>query len=75
MRVPQNKSSKVIATVDQVLPLTGLAYCHGDGERTWAVTKSTPGSGLTSLVAGRSVELTVTHYPGFSVVSAYAALD
>lgn len=75
MREPKQPSSKVTATVIQVLPLFGLAYLEAGDKSSWAVTKSTQGSGIPTLAPGRRVELTVEHHPGFSVVSAYMAVD
>jgi hypothetical protein len=75
MTEQRGQSPLVNATVVEVLPGLGLAYLEGDDQRTWAVTKSTRGSGLHQLAPGRRVSLTVQHHREFSLVSAYAALD
>lgn len=75
MRELRQPSSKVTAFVTEVLPSLGLAYLVASDKSSWAVTKSTQGSGLPALTPGSQVELTVDHHPGFSVVSAYSVTD
>ena len=75
MSEPVRMPTKVHATVTEVLPSFGLAYLAGDDERAWTVTKSTPGAGLTALLPGQRVSLTLTRHPDFAVVSDYAPLD
>lgn len=73
----RNKVGKaaVRATVDEVLPLTGLAYLHDDQTGHWTVTKSTAGSGLHTLRPGLQLLLQVEHHPRFSIVRQYQPLD
>jgi hypothetical protein len=71
----EQASSEVLATVTQVLPVVGLANLVADDNRSWAITKSTPGSGLEKLALGSRVVLTVTQHSGFSVASAYVISD
>jgi hypothetical protein len=70
-----HRRPQVSATVVEVLPSVGLAYLDGDDSRSWAVTKSTRGSGLHTLRPGKRVALTVQHHDDFSVVSDYMPLD
>lgn len=70
-----SKFHKVVATVDEVLPVSGLAFATDDEHNSWTVTRSTPGVGLASLKAGQKLDLTVEQHDDFSVVSGYAPLD
>ncbi len=63
------------ATVQLVLPVTGLAYVEDDTQGSWALTKSTRGVGLDQLHTGQHLELTVEEHPSYSLVSGYAPLD
>jgi len=65
---------RIKASVQEVLPSTGLAYVLDDDSRTWGITRSTPGTGLAALQPGQQVELTVVCHPDFDLVSGYAAL-
>jgi hypothetical protein len=75
MHFPAHRSSHTVATVVEVLPVTGLAYLEGDDHRSWAVTKSTAGLGLQALKPGKRVDLTIVHGRRFDIVSEYCALD
>jgi hypothetical protein len=75
MRKLSQPSSKVTATVTEVLPSMGLAYLVAGDKSSWAVTKSTQGRGLPTLSPGSRVELTLDHHLGFTVVSAYSAIE
>lgn len=78
MQTQQHRTSRIIATVTEVLPSVGLAYVVAEDSSTWAVTKSTKStndSGFPTLTGGRRVQLTVTHHPNFSLVSAYSVVD
>lgn len=66
---------RVQGTVQEVLPITGLAYVSDKGVGTWAITKSTEGIGLGTLREGQRVELTIKDFTGCSLVSGYALLD
>lgn len=66
---------RIRATVQLVLPMTGLAYVEDDTQASWALTKSTRGVGLDQLHAGQHLELTVVEHPSYSLVSGYAPLD
>ncbi len=65
----------VNATASEVLPKFGLAFLVDDTNRTWTITKSTHGPGLDRLQSGQRVQLTLNHFPEFSVVRAYAPLN
>ena len=71
-RLEQSRQVKV--TVHEVLPQTGLAYV-ADDERSWAITRSTPGAGLDRLQPGMAVHVTLMHVEGAEIVSAYATLE
>ena len=68
-------SRQVNATVELVLPRTGLAYLVDETERSWAVTKSMPGIGIETLEPGQRLTLTVVHYNDFAIVSEYAEFN
>lgn len=65
---------RVVATVTDVLPATGLAYLTDSDGRHWTVTKSTAGRGLNSLEPGVQVDLSVTQREGLSYVTHYGTL-
>lgn len=75
MGVFTRSPARVAATVQEIMPATGLAFLEGDDERGWAVTKSTPGIGLAALRPGQRLELTLLEHEDFTVVSGYAPLD
>jgi len=75
MTYPHPIIRQIKATVQEVLPATGLAYAVDDDNRTWGITRSTRGVGLASLQHGQRVELTVTGHPEFELVSGYAPLN
>jgi hypothetical protein len=66
---------QIVAVVQDVWPITGLAYVMDEGRRTWGITRSTAGTGLQHLQPGQRVELTVVKYKAFDLVSAYAPLN
>lgn len=68
-------SRHVTATVEEVLPSTGLAYLTDAAQGSWTVTRSTRGDGLAGLRPGQQLDLTVVEHDGFALVSAYATLD
>lgn len=68
-------TAAVMATVDEVMPLTGLAYLHDDHSGHWTVTKSTTGAGLHTLRPGQQLLLQVEHHPRFSIVRQYQPLE
>ena len=63
------------ATVQDVWPITGLAYVVDEGRRTWGITRSTPGIGLQHLRPGQRIDLTVVEHEKFDLVSAYVPLN
>lgn len=75
MHTVEPTSRRVRATVQVVLPVTGLAYVEDDTQVSWALTKSMRGVGLDQLRTGQHLELTVEESPAFAVVSGYAPLD
>jgi hypothetical protein len=64
----------LVATVQRVLPQTGLAFLEDDDAREWTVTKSTQGPGLQGLSPGQRVRLVVEVHPEFAVVSEFGDL-
>lgn len=68
-------SREVEGTVMEVMPSTGLAYLTGEDNMSWAVTRSTRGTGLQALRPGQRLRLKVVQHAEFAVVSEYAALD
>jgi hypothetical protein len=68
-------SRQVNATVELVLPRTGLAYLVDETARSWAVTKSMPGVGIETLQPGQRLTLTVVQHRDFALVSEYAELN
>jgi len=75
MKALPHITRQIKATVQEVLPSTGLAYAVDDASRTWGITRSTPGTGLANLQLGQRVELTVIGHPEFELVSGYAPLN
>jgi hypothetical protein len=65
----------VMATAEEVLPRFGLAFLVDENRKSWAVTKSMAGPGISSLRTGQKVKLSLDHHPCFSVVRAYAPID
>lgn len=61
----------VTATVTKLLPKTGIAYLDGDAKGSWAITRSTLGSGLESLHEGQRVRLALTRHMRTTFVKAY----
>ena len=75
MNEKHSASRQVNATVQLVLPRTGLAYLVDETEASWAVTKSMRGVGIETLEPGQRLALTVVQYSDFAVVSEYAELN
>ncbi len=71
MRCDGQPALFVKATVDEVMPLTGLAFLVDDDSREWTVTKSTAGMGLDTLRRGQRLLLHVERYRGYSLVRRY----
>ena len=71
---PPQRMAHVKATVDEVLPTTGLAYLTDDQLGQWTVTRSTAGMGVARLSPGQRLDLEIEHHGDFSVVSAYTPL-
>jgi hypothetical protein len=65
----------ISAVVQEVWPITGLAYAMDAGHRTWGITRSTPGVGLQHLQPGQRIDLTVVAHDAFDLVSAYTPLN
>jgi hypothetical protein len=65
----------ILATVEQVLPATGLAYVADDTQRSWAITRSTHGSGLHTLRPGQHLDITVVNHGDFDLISKYTPRD
>jgi len=70
----EHSTRRVRGTVQEVLPVVGLAYVQADGCGTWAITKSTRGVGLDGLQEGQRVEMVVEDHTRFSLVREYAAI-
>jgi len=75
MNAKHSAPRQVSATVQLVLPRTGLAFLVDETEGSWAVTKSMRGVGIDALEPGQRLQLTVVHYQDFAVVSEYAELN
>ncbi len=71
MSLDQDSQLCVHATVVEVLPGFGLAYVSDERQRSWAVTKATPGIGLEALEAGQRLRLRIEHHELFSLVTRY----
>lgn len=65
---------RITAVVQDVWPITGLAYVMDEGQRTWGITRTTPGVGLQYLQPGQRIDLTVVDHDTFDLVSAYAPM-
>jgi hypothetical protein len=61
----------VVATVQEVLPKLGIAYLADEKEGSWAVTRSTKGPGLESLVPGQKLRLLLDQRSAFGLVREY----
>lgn len=70
-----HQTRHVRATVEEVLPTTGLAYLTDDDAVSWAVTRSMPGVGVSQLSPGQRLDLEIEQHRDFSIVSAYTPLD
>lgn len=71
----QSKIQHVKATVERVLPVTGLAYLTDDDAVQWTVTRNMAGVGVSQLKPGQRLDVEIEHHGDFSLVSAYAPLD
>ena len=71
----QHVTRHIQATVQEVLPATGLAYVVDDERRTWGITGNAKGAGVASLYPGQRIALTVTDHTQFDLVSGYAPLN
>ena len=72
---PRHASRQVVAVVEEVLPTLGLVYAVDEAHCRWALTRSTPGSGIQSLDEGHKVALTISRHDDFELASEYAALS
>jgi hypothetical protein len=70
-----DRPQHVTATVQEVLPTSGLAFLTDDEDANWTLTRSMTGVGLAGLRPGQKLDLTLEHHDEFSVVSAYTPLD
>lgn len=70
-----DRPQHVTATVQEVLPASGLAFLTDGEDATWTLTRSMAGVGLAGLRPGQKLDLTLEHHDEFSVVSAYTPLD
>jgi hypothetical protein len=75
MSTARSDRSHLTATAHEVLPKFGLAFLIDDHQTTWTITGSMEGPGLDTVRTGQRVQLTLDHYPDFSVVRAYVPLD
>lgn len=75
MDAHQSQFRRVQATVEQVLPVTGIAYVTNASQRSWAITRGMRGTGLDKLQNGQQVELLLVRHDDFDFVSEYAQLD
>ncbi|MEN9891022.1 MAG: hypothetical protein RLY78_1317 [Pseudomonadota bacterium] len=58
-------------TVEEVLPATGLAYVKDENQRSWALTRSTPGTGLEQLQPGQLLSVSVRRLQHAEYICAY----
>ena len=63
------------ATVCEIYSKLGIAYVVDGGERTWGVSRSTPGASFEALEAGRRVRIEVRDFENSSLVTEYQLLD
>jgi hypothetical protein len=63
MSIPSQNLTEVMATVTEVWPAMGLVWLE-DGNRQWAVSRSTPGVDLAQLQPGARVALAVKEVDG-----------
>ncbi len=75
MSFHQRKMQHVKATVEAVLPVTGLAYLTDENDGQWTLTRDMAGLGVANLTPGQRLDLQIEHHDAFSLVSAYAPLD
>lgn len=72
---PVDSPCHLIATVQDVWPLMGLAYAVDSEDRCWGITRHTPGAPIDALRVGGQVSLTIERYDGFSIASSWSPLD
>ena len=75
MSLLEHKIRHVKATVEEVLPTSGLAYLTDDHAGHWTVTRNRAGVGVANLTPGQRLDREIEHHHDFSLVSAYTPLD
>jgi hypothetical protein len=68
MQLKPIKQTVVTAITSEVLPSMGLAYLVDDDNRTWTITRENGGHSFDTLEPGTACELTLMHYPRFTLV-------
>ncbi len=58
----QPQPALVSATVQEVLPRSGLAFAIDAEQREWTLTKSTPGESLATLEVGETLLLSLERH-------------
>ena len=65
----------VEGSVEEFLPVLGLAFVLDDASNSWGVTRSTPGGLFDALEPGRRIRMWVQSHPKFSLVRQYEVLS
>jgi hypothetical protein len=63
-----------VATVVEVLPRLGLVYVVDDRQRTWGITRATPGGEIESLCPGDRVQAEAERVQVGSLIRRYSKL-
>lgn len=74
MTETQQTLRRAQVTVEQVLPVTGLAYVR-DATRSWAITRSTRGVGVDTLHPGQTVDITLVRVADSEFIGEYVVLN
>jgi len=69
---PKPMSRQLVATVDEVLAASGLAFLRDDEDHEWTVTRSTPGADLADMQPGQKWQVVVDVYPDFAIATRVA---
>lgn len=64
---PTPVTRDIVATVDEVLVSSGLAFLRDGHDCEWTVTRSTPGAHLDEMQPGQQWTVSVAQYPGFAL--------
>lgn len=75
MSSQSEQTSRVVATIQEVLPRLGLAYALDEGGRCWGITRAAAAQALATLKQGDKVTLVVEQHAGFAIASACLPLQ